>query len=384
MQKIKIISRVIVIVITITAISYFGWYLSRKPPIEVELATASPGTVETIVVNTRAGTIKACRRAKLAPAAGGQIVKLLVKEGERVVQGQRLLELWNADLTAQHELATQQVVTAKSRQRESCIIASNAQRESKRTQQLVAKGFVSSQRAEDAEANAQAQQASCAAAGADVKRAQAQLEVTQANLNRTMLNAPFSGVIAQVTGELGEYTTPSPPGIPTPPAIDLIDDSCLYVSAPMDEIDAPKLVIGQKARITLDALTNQTFAGVVRRIAPYVTEIEKQARTVDVEVNFIEHSSQVLLVGYSADVEVITDQREQVLRIPTQAIRQRNKVWLLGLQDRLEERTLEIGLSNWAYTEIISGLQEGDQVLVASDIDTIIPGIQVKPKGPPL
>lgn len=383
MQKNKIISRSLSILITITVIAYFGWQLSRKPPIEVELATVSYGTVEAIVVNTRAGTIKACRRAKLAPAAGGQIVKLLVKEGERVAQGQRLLELWNADLTAQHELATQQLATTKSRQRESCIMASNAQRESKRTQQLVTKGFVSSQRAEDAEANAQAQQASCAAAGADVKRAQAQLEVTQANLNRTMLNAPFSGVIAQITGELGEYTTPSPPGIPTPPAIDLIDDSCLYVSAPMDEIDAPKLAIGQKARITLDALTNQTFAGVVRRIAPYVTEIEKQARTVDVEVNFVENSSQVLLVGYSADVEVITDQREQVLRIPTQAIRQRNKVWVLGHQDRLEERTLEIGLSNWAYTEIIRGLQAGDQVLIASDIETIAPGIQVKPKGPP-
>ncbi len=383
MQKNKIISRLLIILVTIMVAGYIGWHLSRKPPVEVELATASYGTVEAIVVNTRAGTIKACRRAKLAPAAGGQIVKLLVKEGERVVQGQRLLELWNADLAAQHELAAQQLATTKSRQRESCIIANNAQRESIRTQQLVAKGFVSSQRAEDAEANAQAQQASCSAAGADVKRAQAQLEVTQANLNRTLLNAPFSGVIAQVTGELGEYTTPSPPGIPTPPAIDLIDDSCLYVSAPMDEIDAPKLAIGQKARITLDALTNQTFAGVVRRIAPYVTEIEKQARTVDVEVNFVENSNQVLLVGYSADVEVITDQREQVLRIPTQAIRQRNKVWALGPQDRLEERTLEIGLSNWAYTEIISGLQAGDQVLIATDIETIVPGIQVKPKGPP-
>jgi len=52
-------------------------------------------------VNTRAGTIKACRRAKLAPAAGGQIVKLWVKEGERVQQGQVLLELWNTDLSAQ-------------------------------------------------------------------------------------------------------------------------------------------------------------------------------------------------------------------------------------------------------------------------------------------
>ena len=382
MQKNKIIIRTLIVVISITVMGYIGWYLSRKPPIEVELATASRGIVEAIVVNTRAGTIKACRRAKLAPAAGGQIVKLLVKEGERVTQGQRLLELWNADLTAQHELATQQVATAMSRQRESCIIASNAQRESKRTQQLVAKGFVSSQRAEDAEANAQAQQASCAAASADVKRAQAQLEVTQANLNRTMLNAPFSGVIAQVTGELGEYTTPSPPGIPTPPAIDLIDDSCLYVSAPMDEIDAPKLGIGQKARITIDALANQTFSGSVRRIAPYVTEIEKQARTVEVEVNFIENTQRVLLVGYSADVEVITDQHEQVLRIPTQAIRQRNKAWVLNQQDRLEERVIEIGLSNWIYTEVISGLQEGDQVLIASDLETISPSIQVKPKVP--
>lgn len=382
MQKNKIIGRLLIVFIAVTAISYIGWHLSRKPLIEVELATVSRGTVEAIVVNTRAGTIKACRRSKLAPAAGGQIVKLLVKEGERVAQGQRLLELWNADLTAQHELAAQQLATAKSRQRESCIIASNAQRESKRTQQLVTKGFVSSQRAEDAEANAQAQQASCAATGADVKRAQAQLEVTRANINRTMLNAPFPGIVAQITGELGEYTTPSPPGIPTPPAIDLIDDSCLYVSAPMDEIDAPKLATGQKARITLDALTNQTFTGVVRRIAPYVTEIEKQARTVDVEVNFVEHSGQILLVGYSADVEVIINQREQVLRIPTQAIRQRNKVWALGPQNRLEERTLEIGLSNWVYTEIISGLQEDDQVLVASDIETIVPGLQVKPKGP--
>ncbi|HNK87050.1 MAG TPA: biotin/lipoyl-binding protein, partial [Nitrosomonas sp.] len=168
MQKNKIISRLLIILVTIMVAGYIGWHLSRKPPVEVELATASHGTVEAIVVNTRAGTIKACRRAKLAPAAGGQIVKLLVKEGERVVQGQRLLELWNADLAAQHELAAQQLATTKSRQRENCIIANNAQRESIRTQQLVAKGFVSSQRAEDAEANAQAQQASCAAAGADV------------------------------------------------------------------------------------------------------------------------------------------------------------------------------------------------------------------------
>ena len=326
MIKTKILSRTITFLFIAALLGYGGWSLTRPNPIEVELASITRGTVEATVVNTRAGTIKACRRAKLAPAVGGQIIKLPVKEGDRVEQGAILLELWNADLTAQHELAKQQLATAKSRQREACILAENARRESVRTQQLVSQGFVSPQRAEDADFNAQAKQASCAAAAADVKRAQAQIEVTQANLERTQLHAPFAGIVAQVTGELGEYTMPSPPGIPTPPAIDLIDDSCLYVTAPMDEVDAPKIMVGQEARITLDALPGRSFSGRVRRIAPYVTEIEKQARTVDVEVDFTEGSDYALLVGYSADVEVIIDRQENVLRIPTQSIRQQGKV----------------------------------------------------------
>lgn len=382
MIKTKTLPRTITFLLLIAALlGYGGWSLTRPTPIEVELASIARGTVEATVVNTRAGTIKACRRAKLAPAVGGQIIKLPVKEGDRVEQGTILLELWNADLTAQHELAKQQLATAKSRQREACILAENARRESVRTQQLVSQGFVSPQRAEDADFNAQAKQASCAAAAADVKRAQAQIEVTQANLERTQLHAPFAGIVAQVTGELGEYTMPSPPGIPTPPAIDLIDDSCLYVTAPMDEVDAPKIMVGQEARITLDALPGRSFAGRVRRIAPYVTEIEKQARTVDVEVNFTESSDYALLVGYSADVEVIIDRQENVLRIPTQAIRQQGKVLVLGEQDYLEERQPETGLANWAYTEIVSGLEEGNQVVISFDDENIAAGAFVRPKS---
>jgi HlyD family secretion protein len=101
---------------------------------------------------------------------------------------------------------------------------------------------------------------------------------------------------------------------------------------------------------------------------------------VDVEVNFTERSDYALLVGYSADVEVIIDRHEEVLRIPTQAIRQRGKVLILGQQDRLEERTLETGLANWAFTEVISGLAEGDQVVMSFDDEGIVAGALVKPK----
>ena len=285
MPTIKTLARLLIVVVILAVAGYAIWLETRPEPVEVELGTIARGTVEATVVNTRAGTITACRRAKLAPAAGGQIVKLLVKEGDRVEEGQVLLELWNTDLTAQRDLARRQLVTAEERRREACIIAANAGREAERARQLAERGFVSAQHRENADAEARAREASCDATQADVKRARAQVAVTQAGLERTVLTAPFSGIVALVTGELGEYATPSPPGIPTPPAVDLIDDSCLYVTAPMDEVDAPKLKTGQFARITIDALPGQTFPGKVRRIAPYVTEVEKQARTVDVSVS---------------------------------------------------------------------------------------------------
>jgi len=380
MIKPKILLRLALTLSVVAVLVYAGWHFTRPQPPEVELATIARGAVESTVVNTRAGTVKACRRARLAPVAGGQIVKLWVKEGERVQAGQPLLELWNRDLAAQRDLATRQLTTSEERRREACIMANNSRRDAERTEQLVAKGFVSPQRGEDARADAHARQANCDALAADVKRAQAQIRVTDVGLDRTTLTAPFAGIVAKITGEVGEFTTPSPPGIPTPPAVDLIDDSCLYVSAPMDEVDAPKLKPGQPARITLDALPGQTFSGKVRRIAPYVTEVEKQARTVDVEVDFDTPPRQILLVGYSADVEAIIQRRDNVLRVPTQAIQQDGSVLVLGADDRLETRKLKTGLANWAFTEVVSGLNAGDRVLLSFDNENVKAGVKVKSK----
>jgi HlyD family secretion protein len=380
MPPIKKPLRLISLAIAVIAIVLASWYFTRPKPLEVELATIATGNVEASIVNTRAGTIKSCQRSNLAPITGGQIAKIWIKEGDHVQKGQVLLELWSQDLLAQRDLAQRQLAMAQERRRETCILAENARRESIRTQQLVEQGFVSSQRADDANANARSRQASCEATISDIKRAEAQIRISQAGIDRTIITAPFSGVIGKISGELGEFTTPSPPGIPTPPTIDLIDDSCLYVTAPMDEVDAPKIRVGQETRIKLDAIPEKVFSGKVRRIAPYVTEIEKQARTVDIEVDFLQVPSDALLVGYSADVEVILERKDNVLRIPTQAIRQNNKVWIVDAKNRLVEQQLETGLSNWSFTEIRSGLKAGDQVLISFDQDNIKAGVAVQPK----
>jgi HlyD family secretion protein len=359
------------------------WYITRPKPIEVTLATVDEGLVESTVVNTRAGTVEACRRSKLALPAGGQISQMWVKEGDRVKKGQKLLELWNRDLSAQAELARRQVATAQDMQRQACILAGNARSEAQRTEALAAKGFVSPQRVDDVKAQARAQEAACDAARADVKRARSQISVAHAGLERTVLLAPFDGIVAQVTGEVGEFTTPSPPGIPTPPAVDLIDDSCLYVTAPMDEIDAPKIKPGLPARIALDALPGKSFAGRVRRIAPYVTEVEKQARTVDVEVDFTnpEEVPKNLLAGYSADVEIVLETREKTLRLPTQAILEGNKVLILARDgDKLQEKSFTPGLANWAYTEVAKGLSRGERVVSSFEDEAIKAGAVAKAK----
>jgi len=361
----------------------FAW-LGRAKPIPVVLQKVERGLVEASVSNTRAGTVNACRRAKMSPSAGGQIAKLKVKKGERVKQGQVLLELWNDDLHAQERLAQDQLKVSLTRVQEVCTLADAAQRDAARSQELRDQGFISAQQLDRALTEASAKQSACASAKGDIEQSRSRIAVAQATLERMVLRAPFDGVVADISGELGEYATPSPPGILTIPAIDLIDDSCLYVSAPIDEVDASKLKVGQVSRITLDAIKGRVFSGKVRRIAPYVLDLEKQARTVEVEVEFDQPAaSDNLLVGYSADVEIVYDVREQVLRIPTQALLEGNRVLRYDEGGVLEERTLTTGLSNWEYVEVSTGLAEGEQIVTSLDREGVKAGVRVEPEATP-
>ncbi|MFZ2162976.1 MAG: efflux RND transporter periplasmic adaptor subunit [Sideroxyarcus sp.] len=356
-------------------------YLTRSNPIAVVLQKVERGTVEASVSNTRAGTVNACRRAKMSPSAGGQISKLRVKKGQRVKKGEVLLELWNNDLHAQENLARDQLKVALTRVEEVCTMADAAQRDAVRSQELRDKGFISAQQLDRALTDASARQSACASAKGDIEQSKSRIALARAGLDRMVLRAPFDGVVADISGELGEYATPSPPGIATIPAIDLIDDSCLYVSAPIDEVDAAKLKVGQRSRITLDAIKGRTFSGKVRRIAPYVLDLEKQARTVEVEVEFDKLAEKDnLLVGYSADVEIIHEVRSQVPRIPTQTLMEGSRVLLYGSKGVLEERKVTTGLSNWEFAEVTSGLAEGDQIVSSLDRAGVKAGVRVVPE----
>lgn len=358
--------RGLLIIALLAAAAFALWQSTRPKPVAVTTASVERGKVENTVANTRAGSVAACRRAKLAPPLGGRIDKLEVREGDRVKAGQLLLELWNDDLVARERVAREQLKTARSHVNEACLVAGATARDAVRTRQLRDKGFVSEDRVDRAESDAQAKQAGCESARMQVAEAEARISAARADTARTVVRAPFAGVVAAVNGEVGEFLTPSPPGIPTLPAIDLIDDSCVYVSAPIDEVDAARLQIGMSGRITLDAYRGRSFPGKLRRIAPYVLALEKQARTVEVEVEFdAPGDTRHLLVGYSADIEIVVAARDPALRIPTSALMPGNRVLVLGEDGRLEERGIEVGLSNWEFSELKSGLAQGARVVTS-------------------
>ena len=353
------------------------WWAKRPKPVAVLVTTIDQGRVESSIANTRAGTVEACMRTKLSATMGGRIEVLAVKEGDKVKKGQLLMKLWNDDQQAQSSLAIAQVETARKRVVEACTVAANAERESERQTSLFKQGFISGSRDEQARSEAQARRAGCDAAKADVAQTQARVNATRVEQNRTVLYAPFAGTVAKIVGEVGEYSTPSPPGVPTPPAIDLIDDTCLYVRAPMDEVDAPKISAGQTVRISFDALPKQSFPGKVKRVAPYVSAVEKQARTVDIEATLdtTDKPPPRLLVGYSADVEVVLALRENVVRVPTSALQEGGRVLMAGADGILQERTLKTGLANWEFTEVLEGLAVGDMVVTSLEREGVKPGV---------
>ncbi|MEY4718103.1 MAG: hypothetical protein RL563_721 [Pseudomonadota bacterium] len=373
-------SPLILTTVFVVVVASIYFYRHRSTSIDVQAYTLSSGEVSSSVANTRVGTIKACRRAYLAPATGGQVAILHIHEGDKVKQGQLLLEVWNQDLKAQLTLQKAQIQVSRSTAEQTCHLAGGAERDAERMTQLRQRNqVVSVEQVDKSVTGSNSQRAACRAAQLAVEVAEAQLQVAEAAVQRTLIKAPFDGTVAEVNAELGEFVTPSPPGIPTLPPIDLLDLSCLTVSAPIDEVDAATIRPGMRACVSLDAFKDKRCSGVVTRVAPYVLEKEKQARTVEVEVTLKEAKDLAeLMPGYSADIEVSIDHKASALRLPAEAIMENNRVLLIDAEGVLHERTFIPGLSNWNYTEVVSGLESGDQVVLSIGQEGVKDGAMVR------
>lgn len=345
----------------VVAVAAVAWWW-RPQPTPIRLTEVGRGDVLVTVVNTRAGTIKSCQRAGLSLPGGGVVAQIAVKAGDRVAKGDLLLTLWSDDIRADLSRALAQQALGKTQREERCSEAAYYEREANRLATLLAKNLTSRTLAEQAQNLADTRRYICRASRQQERVDEALVAQVEARLSERRLQAPFAGVVAEVNSKLGEYMTPSPPGVAMPPVIDLIDDNCLYVSAPIDEVDVARLKVGQSARVLLDAMPGRDFAATVTRIAPYVKELEKQARTVEVEAVLTAPPGDVpLLIGYSADLEVEVTRATEVLRVAASSRADDGSVLRLE-GDKLVRVLPRWGVENWNWIEVAEGLAAGDRL----------------------
>lgn len=348
-------------------------------PIEVRVERVARGRVEATVTNSKAGTVEARRRSRIASEIGGQVVEVAHREGDRVQAGEALVRLSDRSQEAQLDLARQGVAVARAGLEDACLRRDRARRELARTRRLAERSVASEDRLDELQYRYDSARVACEGAEAELARAEAQQASAETELAKTVIEAPFAGIVAEVNVEMGEWVTPSPPLLTSPPVIDLIDPTSIFVSAPMDEVDSGAIRPGQPVKVTVDSRPGETFDGAVLRVAPYVLDEEAQNRTLEIEVALDDSEvAESLLPGTSADAEVVLDVRSDVIRVPTSALLRNERVLLLE-DGELVERAIEVGLRNWQFAEVRSGLVGGERIVVALDRLEIVVGARAVP-----
>jgi HlyD family secretion protein len=193
-----------------------------------------------------------------------------------------------------------------------------------------------------------------------VKLAEQSLAEAQRNLAHAVITAPFDGVISRVRAEEGDTIAP------TTPIFHLVDLNQMELNVELDEIDIAEVMPGQEAVITLDALPKKEFKGTVTAIYP-LPNVVGGVVMYKVKINFTNPADSGIKAGMSASADIIISRKSNILLVPSRAIDEdaEGKSWVKVMASgRIETREVVTGLSDEFQTEIVSGLSEGDTVVI--------------------
>lgn len=361
----------VVLLVIAGLIAAVQFYVMRPKPVEVRVYRVKKGLVEETVSSTKAGSVRSRQIADVSAEVAGTIVAIHAREGASVKKGAPLISLDRRDAEASLAVARKELASAEAMLAETQARREDAVREHKRLLELRKNEAIAQAQVDQAETTVKVTAAAHEAAESRIELQKAAVQRAQLQLDKCEIAAPFDGVVAQLAVEVGEWA------VPGKMAMKLLDPLRLYIRAEIDEVDIGSIKEGLDTRVTLDPYKNHKFMGKVTRVSPYVTEVQEQNRTVVIEIELTEGMNGFELKhGTSADVEVILNRKPEVLRVPTLALLEGNRVLLA--RDVAAAATVKVGLKNWEYAEILEGLSEGDPVIVSLESENVKEGVPVK------
>jgi len=307
--------------------------------------------VKTVLVD---GNLLMSNKAYLSFGVTGTVTEVLVEEGNNVTEGQVLARLDAPSLESSVEMAELQVEIAQEQ-----VKAARAQYEIALINWNAAVANTTLKKVYREQVNIA--EANWETTKANLEIAELSLESAELNLEKALIVSPFDGVVTDVAITEGREITAA---MLASPAITVISTGEMELSGFIDEIDVPAVEVGQAAIISFDALPDEEVSGKVVFVSLVSTVragVISYAATMSLEDNVTG-----LRDGMSATAEVIIERRDDVLLIPNRAIRgtlENPKVVVL-VDEQAEEREITLGLTDGINTEVLSGLQEGEQVVL--------------------
>jgi HlyD family secretion protein len=383
---------VVVIVLLITA----GVIVAKSGGTKIDpskLAKVERGDLAKSVVAT--GKVTPITKVEVKSKASGIVKKLLVDYGDRVKKGQLLCQLDKIEIEAQVAQSHAALEAAEANLKSSQADFERAKVDAEgpdvpplkraydRAIGMAKDGVVSASALDDAEKNytmavnkqnvAKAQvtvlKAKIAQAQAQVAQDQANLKQLEEQLSYTDIISPIDGIVLSRDVEMGDAVSSILVlGSSATLVMTLGDTSEVYVKGKVDESDIGKVYLGQRARIKVESFKDKTFDGKVTKISPMGVE-KDNVTTFEVRVS-IQNPGGELKAEMTANAEIILEEHKNVLQIPEGAILyDKDKKASVEVPDPKgkegkDKVAINIGISNGAKTEVLSGLKEGDQVVL--------------------
>lgn len=349
---------------------------------EVEVQAAELRTISSRVKAT--GEITPEKKVEISAKVVGEIISLPVVEGQRVEAGQLLLEIERDLYESARNQARAALRQAEVSVRRQEVQLKDAERNLRRTRELIADGLVSQEALDAAEFAVDTITVEIEAARHSVEQFRSALQRAEDDLARTTIHSPMDGTVIQLNAEQGETVVPGSTNLPGSVILTVADMSVLLAEVEVNEVDVVDVELGQEAEITVDALGDEPQKGRVVEIATSGRQ-DPTLGTIDFAVKVeIENPDPQLRPAMTAKVDILTATREDALTVPIQAVVKRrfdddgeevkgseakgldevDVVYLISEEGEAESRRVATGISDELHVEITDGLAAGDEVII--------------------
>ncbi|CAM3529888.1 efflux RND transporter periplasmic adaptor subunit [Campylobacter upsaliensis] len=384
-MKKKLIASLLICIVLCFGIWVYFYFSAEK----VEYLTQKISRKNISQTIEAVGKVYAKEQVDVGAQVSGQIIKLYVDVGDRVKQGDLIAQIDKDKQQNDLDITKARLESARANLESKKVALNIASKQYVREQKLYAKNATSLESLETLKDNYFALKASVAALNAEVIELEITLKNAQKDLDYTIITAPMDGVIINVAVDEGQTVNANQN---TPTLVRIANLEQMEVKMEIAEADVSKIKIGTKLEFSLLSNPEKTYEAQIASIDPADTQIsdsnsqQNSSNSSNSTSNaiyyyakfFVDNKNDLLRIGMSIQNEIVVAHAQNVLAVPTYAIKSDHGGYFVEIleKDRVRKAYVKLGIKDALNTEILDGVSEGENLIISSSLEALAPAMK--------